>query len=141
LADIGEYSYNILYQLEDFPQVKLVIPLGITIQSPRVSQILISPQPASTYSVSAGTDLILSFEVTNPQIKDILIEVHTGKADSFTKVEIQQQGSEGTILLKFYPTSGQEKIEAMVKVTASEICGDCLEPLTTKVSFTVSVVE
>ena len=93
LADIGEYSYQILYQLEDFPQVKLVVPLGITIQSPRVSQILISPQPASTYTLSAGTDLILSFEVTNPNINDILIEVDTGKADSFTKVEIQQQGS------------------------------------------------
>ena len=93
LADIGQYSYQILYQLEDFPQVKLVVPLGITIQSPRVLPIMISPQPANTYSVSAGTDLILSFEATNPQSNDILIEVDTGKADSFAKDEIQQQGS------------------------------------------------
>ena len=59
------------------------IPLTIKIQTPPTLPITILPKPQSTYSIEPGTQLILVFEVSDPQNVEIEITIDLGLAKTF----------------------------------------------------------
>jgi hypothetical protein len=115
------YNYQINYQLTSYPSIKTLTPLIITIQKQAVFPITISPQPKSTYNLSSGGNLTLSFDISDPQNAGIQVLVDTGSAKAFTVFDIVVTISSGVIKFTFSPPTTISSLQSTIRVTVSEI--------------------
>ena len=86
---MGNYDYKVHFELTDYPSVSTSIPLTINILRPPSLPITIQPTPKSSYTVTPGSTLLLSFSIESPQKAEIEVTVDTRDASAFTKVEMQ----------------------------------------------------
>ena len=65
-SEISTYDYQIYFELIDYPAISKSIPLTIKILRQPARPITIQPKPKSSYTLSPGSSLLLSFDVTSP---------------------------------------------------------------------------
>jgi len=66
LSDAGTYNYAIYFELTDYPEVSASVPVTVQILRQPSSPISILPKPKSSYTLSPGSNLLLSFEISSP---------------------------------------------------------------------------
>ena len=87
LLDAGTYNYAVYFELTDYPEVSASVPLTVKILRQPASPISILPKPKSSYTLSPGSNLLLSFEISSPYNAEIVVTVDCGTAKTFTTVE------------------------------------------------------